>query len=100
MDIAEIQRHIWRIYKHHDTKRGIERTFKWFESEVKELNHAIKEKNSNIIIEEIADVLAWLVSIANLLEIDIGKAFTEKYGEGCPKCSSIPCQCSYREAPD
>ena len=99
MKISEVQRHIWRIYRHHDTKRGIEKTFNWFKSEVRELDEAIKSKDTTLIKEEMADVLAWLISIANLLNLELERIFIEKYGEGCPKCKSIPCRCEYRETP-
>jgi NTP pyrophosphatase (non-canonical NTP hydrolase) len=43
--------------------------------------------------EEFADVVAWLVSVANLEGIDIQNAVTAKYGSGCPKCKETPCVC-------
>ena len=38
--------------------------------------------------DEFADVIAWLASLANLLEIDIEKAALKKYNNRCPKCES------------
>ena len=50
-------------------------------------------KNLNNVGEEIADVVAWISSLANLLEIDLEKAVLEKYPNKCIKCGSKPCQC-------
>ena len=46
-----------------------------------------------LISEEIADIIAWTNSLANLLDIDIEKALLEKYPKKCIKCNSSPCQC-------
>ncbi len=79
MSIKEFQRAIERAYFDRDSKRGLDRTFMWFIEEVGELARAIKNNDKENIEEEIADVFAWLVSIANLLNIDIEKAVTRKY---------------------
>lgn len=97
MKISEFQKHIWHIYGHHDKKRGIWKTYLWLKREVEELGEAIFTCNKDNIKEEIADVLAWLTSISTLLNVDLQNASIERYGEGCPKCGYIPCQCIYRE---
>jgi len=51
----------------------------WFIEEVGELARAIKNGDMDNIEEEIADVAAWLVSIANLLGVDFEKAVLKKY---------------------
>ena len=43
--------------------------------------------------EEIADLIAWANSLANLLDIDVEKALVEKYPNKCRKCNSLPCRC-------
>jgi NTP pyrophosphatase (non-canonical NTP hydrolase) len=43
-----------------------------------------------------ADVLAWMVSMANLLEIDLQAEVLKKYPLVCPLCSSNPCTCPFR----
>ena len=42
--------------------------------------------------EELADVFAWLASLATLEGIDMETACA-KYALGCPKCQEIPCRC-------
>ncbi len=44
--------------------------------------------------KEIADVLAWVIAIAGILEIDIEVAVMSVYGRGCPVCSQKPCMCT------
>ena len=99
MHIREFQRLIWKTYKHHDEKRGLIKTYKWLVSEVEELGKALSKDDMDNIKEELADVLAWLSSVANLLNIDLEEASMARYGEGCPKCGDIPCRCGYREKP-
>jgi len=100
MRLNEYQKLIWNTYRHHDTKRGLENTFKWFLSEIYELKEAIEASDTNQVRYEIADVLAWLLSVANLLDVNLEKEFDVRYGAGCPKCGYIPCKCPYREKPD
>jgi len=45
------------------------------------------------MIDEFADVLAWLASLANVVGIDLEKAAMTKYDGKCPKCQKSPCQC-------
>lgn len=99
MEICEFQNIIWKTYGHHDEKRGLTMTFKWFRTEIDELWEAIQKRNKDDVREEMADVFAWLISIANLLNINLEEVSIEKYGSGCPKCMSIPCRCRYRERP-
>jgi NTP pyrophosphatase (non-canonical NTP hydrolase) len=44
---------------------------------------------------EFADVAAWLASLANLLKLDLEDALLQKYGNECPKCHSLPCNCPF-----
>jgi NTP pyrophosphatase (non-canonical NTP hydrolase) len=44
---------------------------------------------------EVGDVLAWLASLANLLEVELESA-AARYAGGCPKCGRIPCACEFR----
>jgi NTP pyrophosphatase (non-canonical NTP hydrolase) len=97
MHIRYFQEHIWKIYGHHDSKRGIVKTYEWLVREIEELGRAIKEDNLENAKEEIADVLAWLSSVSKLLSIDMEEVALNRYGGGCPKCCRIPCECKYRE---
>ncbi|MDI3474567.1 MAG: hypothetical protein PWQ79_417 [Thermococcaceae archaeon] len=93
MRISEFQKLIRDIYFHKDSKRGVERTFLWFVEEVGELSEAIRKRDRDAMEEEFADVLAWLASLANLLDIDIEEAARKKYPGVCPYCGKNPCEC-------
>lgn len=83
-----------RIYFHRDSERGMEGTYEWLVEEVGELGEALKEDNKKNIEEEFADVLAWLASLANVVDIDLEKVAITKYKNKCPKCVQVPCECS------
>ncbi len=75
------QEAIRRVYYERDSRRGLHATFTWFVEEVGELAEALLGKRGfEGLEEEIADVLAWLLSIANLVGVDVEKAFANKYG--------------------
>ncbi len=91
MKISEFQNLIKELYYQKDSKRGLDRTFIWFVEEVGELAEAIREgKNPG---EEFADVLAWLLSLANLCDVDVEEEVKAKYPGICVKCRSKPCVC-------
>ncbi|MFX1238321.1 MAG: MazG nucleotide pyrophosphohydrolase domain-containing protein [Promethearchaeota archaeon] len=98
MKISEIQELMKTLYYHQDSKRGIEKTFIWLVEEIGELANLLKADSDSYdffsISEEIADVIAWTCSLANLLEIDLEKALKTKYPMKCSKCGGVPCECS------
>ncbi len=89
----EFQSLMRELYFSKDTFNGVEKTFLKLSEEIGELAEAILEESVDNIREEIADVIAWTVSIANLFGIDIDKAIYEKYPNVCPKCNYKPCKC-------
>ena len=95
MEIKEFQNLIHQIYFTRDVRRGPDKTFLWLLEEVGELTRAYRRGEGDIG-KEMADVMAWLVSLANLLEIDLETELLKKYPRVCPLCSSIPCTCPFR----
>jgi len=95
MKISEFQKLIKNLYIEQDQKRGIKNTFIWLIEEIGELAHILKnqEINTNNISEELADIIAWTTSLANLLDIDLEDALFNKYPNMCIKCNSNPCTC-------
>ncbi|MCS7095035.1 MAG: nucleotide pyrophosphohydrolase [Thaumarchaeota archaeon] len=81
------------LYGHRDVRRSPERTLLWLISEVGEVADAVIKNRGHGIEEELADVLAWLASFANVLNVDLEAAFSSKYGDRCPRCASKPCDC-------
>ncbi|TXT56714.1 MAG: hypothetical protein BAJATHORv1_20307 [Candidatus Thorarchaeota archaeon] len=94
MKIKDAQEIMRRIYLDRDRRRGMDRTLLRTFQEMGELSEAIqKGKDIKEIKEEIADVFAWVCSIANLIDVDITQAFFEKYPNACSRCHKTPCSC-------
>lgn len=82
------------LYYDKDKERGTEKTFLRLVEEIGELSEAILLKNKEKITEEIIDVIAWTLSIANLVGINVNEVFFNKYTNSCPKCKNNPCSCN------
>ena len=95
MEVREFQDLMRQIYFHRDSRRGATGTFNWLVDEVKELGTALKEGDKKALEDEFADVLAWLASLANVVDIDLEGAAMRKYDDKCPKCRQVPCNCSF-----
>ena len=95
MDLAAFQDLMRRTYLERDRERGPDGTFRWLTEEVGEVARAMRGGDQASREHEVADVLAWLTSLANLLDVDLERA-AARYADGCPKCGSIPCACPFR----
>ncbi|MBY9005431.1 MAG: nucleotide pyrophosphohydrolase [Candidatus Lokiarchaeota archaeon] len=95
MRINEFQNLMKELYFHQDSKRGIEKTFIWLVEEVGELasNLLLDNLDKRKIENEMADIVAWICSLANLLNIKLEDALFNKYPNKCIKCDSNPCIC-------
>lgn len=93
MRVSEAQKLIREIYGERDARRGILGTSLHLGEEIGELFRAIRSKDPENIMDELADSFAWLLSVSELLKVDLEEAFQRRYGSGCPKCRSIPCRC-------
>ena len=90
--IGGFQQTIRDIYFERDNTRGAEGTFRWLIEEVGELARAMRSGDLANLNEEFGDVLAWLVSLASIMGVDMERA-AAKYAAGCPKCDGTPCRC-------
>ncbi|EZQ11086.1 nucleotide pyrophosphohydrolase [Candidatus Acidianus copahuensis] len=90
MEIKEIQEEIKRMYLNKDRERGIFATFTWLTEEVGELAEALLSGKKESIEEELADVVAWTLSVANLEGIDIEEALRKKYNLSSNEKGRIP----------
>jgi NTP pyrophosphatase (non-canonical NTP hydrolase) len=97
--LNQFQQLIRNIYGAKDQQRGVEGTFMWFIEEVGELSTALRHGTDQERAGEFADVLAWLVTLANCVGIDLEAAIRAKYGGGCPGCGQTPCACNLAEKP-
>lgn len=74
MEISALQKIVKERYFKTDNARGIYHTALWFHEEVGELSSAIASGDKQNAKEEFADVLMWLLTLANLMEVDMDEA--------------------------
>ena len=99
LTISELQRRIRILYGAKDAARGDSGTFLWLAEEFGELASALRSGTDEELAFEMADVLAWLVTLANVRGIDLEAAVSTKYGRTCPGCNQIPCGCDPLDKP-
>lgn len=99
ISLRDLQQLIREMYLEKDIARGVDGTFMWLMEEVGELAAALREGNPQQQAAEFADVLAWLTTIANVVDVDLASAVREKYGTGCPGCGRLVCTCDDAEKP-
>lgn len=93
LTLRALQTMILQLYGQKDAARGDAATFLWLTEEFGELATALRSGSQEELALEMADVLAWLATLANVRGIDLESAVLEKYGTACPGCDSIPCAC-------
>lgn len=91
--LRAFQEQIEAVYGERDAARGVPGTFMWFVEEVGELGRALRSGDADNLREEVADVLAWLTTLASLAGVDLEEA-ARRYAAGCPRCAATPCSCS------
>ncbi|MBM6401179.1 MazG nucleotide pyrophosphohydrolase domain-containing protein [Phycicoccus sonneratiae] len=92
MDLARLQEVIERTYGERDRARGVPSTVAWLAEEVGELAQAVRKGTHAQREHEFADVVAWVASLANQMDVDLAAA-VERYADGCPRCAGSPCTC-------
>ena len=92
MDLSGLQRLMEDTYGERDRARGVPASVAWLAEELGEFAKAARKGTRAEQLEELADVLAWLASIANQLGLSMDEA-VERYASGCPKCGGVPCGC-------
>jgi NTP pyrophosphatase (non-canonical NTP hydrolase) len=78
LTIGELQGRIRRMYGAKDAARGDAGTFLWLAEEVGELATALRSGSDDELAMEMADVLAWLVTLANVRGVDLEAAVAAK----------------------
>jgi NTP pyrophosphatase (non-canonical NTP hydrolase) len=92
MELAELQQLMDDTYGERDRGRGVSSTIAWLVEEIGELAQAIRKGTDADRVHELGDVLAWLASLANQLELSMDEAVA-RYAHGCPRCDAMPCGC-------
>lgn len=92
MELGELQARMDALYGRRDRDRGVQATVAWLAEEVGELARAVRKGGRDEQRHELGDVLAWLASLANQLDLSLDEA-AERYRHGCPRCAATPCAC-------
>jgi len=79
-------------YGERDRARGVPSTVAWLTEELGELAQAVRKGDRETQLHELGDVLAWLASLAEQLDLSLDDA-ANRYAAGCPRCGRRPCQC-------
>jgi NTP pyrophosphatase (non-canonical NTP hydrolase) len=99
LTLAGLQKIILQMYGEKDAARGDAATFLWLTEEFGELATALRSGTQDELAAEMADVLAWLATLANIRGVDLEEAVLRKYGRACPGCGRVPCTCDPAEKP-
>src|SRR4051812_14456286 len=97
LTLRALQKRILDLYGAKDAARGDAGTFLWLAEEFGELATALRSGTQEELALEMADVLAWLVTLANVRGVDLEAAVLRKYGRACPGCGQTPCACDPSE---
>lgn len=92
MDLSELQDVIERTFGDRDRARGVPASVAWLAEEVGELAQAVRKGSHDQQVHEFGDVIAWVATLANQMGVDLTEA-VQRYANGCPRCSSVPCAC-------
>ena len=92
MRLGEFQRLMAATYGERDRARGRAATVAWLAEEVGELARAVRKGTRAEQEHELGDVLAWLASLAEQLDLELEVA-AARYAGGCPGCGARPCAC-------
>ena len=90
--MAEFQALMRSTYGERDRERGVPATVAWLTEELGELAQAVRKGTPEDQQRELGDVLAWLASLADQLDLSMADA-AERYAGGCPRCGDLPCAC-------
>jgi NTP pyrophosphatase (non-canonical NTP hydrolase) len=99
LTLGALQQMIRQMYGTRDAARGDAATFLWLTEEFGELATALRSGTQEELALEMADVLAWLATLANIRDVDLEAAVWRKYGMACPGCRAVPCTCDPAEKP-
>ncbi len=83
MNLNELQQLMESLYGVADRERGVPATVAWLAEELGELAQAVRKGTREQQLHEFGDVLAWLASLANQMDIQLDDAM-QRYVENPP----------------
>ncbi len=78
MELTDVQQLMEQLYGTADRERGVPATVAWLCEELGELAQAARKGTPGEQLHELGDVLAWLASLANQLDLSLDEAM-ERY---------------------
>lgn len=75
MELSAVQERVESLYGDVDRERGIPSTVAWLCEELGELAQAVRKGTREEQLHELGDVLAWLASLANQIDLSLEDAF-------------------------
>ncbi|NNK91966.1 MAG: pyrophosphohydrolase [Acidimicrobiia bacterium] len=78
MELDDVQALMEELYGAGDRERGLPATVAWLCEEIGELAQAVRKGTRDDQLHELGDVLAWLASLANQLDLTLDDAM-ERY---------------------
>ncbi len=83
MQLTEVQTLMDDLYGEGDRERGVPATVAWLCEELGELAQAVRKGTRDQQVHEFGDVLAWLASLANQMDISLDDAM-QRYVDNPP----------------
>jgi len=83
MELAALQQLMEDLYGEGDRARGVPSTVAWLAEEIGELAQAVRKGTRDQQLHEFGDVLAWLASLANQMDISLDEAI-QRYVDDPP----------------
>ncbi|MEO0492526.1 MAG: MazG nucleotide pyrophosphohydrolase domain-containing protein [Actinomycetota bacterium] len=83
MDLADLQRLMDELYGEADRTPGVPATVAWLAEELGQQAQAVSKGTREQQLHEFGDVLAWLASLANQMDISLDDAM-RRYVENPP----------------
>jgi NTP pyrophosphatase (non-canonical NTP hydrolase) len=83
VEIAAFQALMEELYGQPDRERGLPATVAWLCEETGELAQAVRKGDAAAQLHELGDVLAWLASLANQLDLSLTEA-AQRYVDSPP----------------
>ena len=74
MELTAFQELMEELYGVQDRERGVPSTVAWLCEEMGELAQAVRKGTTEQQLHELGDVLAWLASLANQLDLSLEEA--------------------------
>jgi len=76
MELGQLQILMDELYGRQDRERGVPATVAWLCEEMGELAQAVRKGTREQQLHELGDVLAWLASLANQMDLSMDEAIS------------------------